>query len=90
MKRVEVKSDLLSRFHGQEVALRALVHLPRGWYDEPEREWPLFLFVSGFGATFAGFRSVDWPAPPLSGEAWLLRPRMVMPLLLGSPRLMPT
>lgn len=72
VKRVEVHSELLSRFHGQEVALRALVHLPRGWYDEPEREWPLFLFVSGFGATFEGFRSVDWPAPPLSGEDYVV------------------
>jgi len=71
VRRVELRSPRLSRFRGEDVVLRALVHLPAGWYDEPEREWPLFLFVSGFGATLEGFRSVDWPAPPLSGEPYV-------------------
>ncbi|MEX1025203.1 MAG: alpha/beta hydrolase-fold protein [Planctomycetota bacterium] len=65
---VELPSERLSRFHGRPLSLRALVHLPEAWFEEPERRFPLLLDIAGFGATLAGFRSVDWPAPPIDSE----------------------
>jgi S-formylglutathione hydrolase FrmB len=61
----QVRSERLSVFHGRGVLLRALVHLPEAWFAEPDRRFPLHVFLSGFGATLADFQSVDWPAPPL-------------------------
>lgn len=63
----EVESPSLSYFHGRSVPLRALVHLPQAWFDEPERRFPVYVFLSGFGATLEGFDFVDWPAPLLEG-----------------------
>jgi len=71
VRSVDVESPRLSAFHGRPVHLRALVHLPEAWHAEPERRFPLFLVVSGFGASLAGFESVDWPAPPIDGEPFV-------------------
>lgn len=67
-KLFELRSERLSRFRGQAVSLRALVHLPEAWYAEPERRFPLQLVISGYGASIEEFEFVDWPAPPLDGE----------------------
>ena len=71
VRSVEVESARLSAFHGRPTRLRALVHLPEAWLAEPERRFPLLIVVSGFGASLAGFQSVDWPSPPLDGEPFV-------------------
>lgn len=63
----ELQSDLLTEFNGAPTVLRALVHLPQAFFDEPERRFPLYLFLSGYGATLEGFDFVDWPAPAVDG-----------------------
>ncbi len=68
----EIQSALLSSFHGRPITLRALVHLPDAWFTEPEREFPLYVFLSGFGASIEGFDFVEWPAPPLEGVPMLM------------------
>lgn len=68
----ELRSELLSRFHGRPTTMRALVHLPEAWYAEPERRFPVHLFLAGFGASLEGFEAVDWPAPPLEGVPMLM------------------
>jgi pimeloyl-ACP methyl ester carboxylesterase len=68
---VDVGSRLLSEFHGRPVRLRALVHLPEAWFAEPERRFPAFVVISGFGASLAGFESVAWPAAPIDGEPFV-------------------
>lgn len=71
VRTVELRSELLSAFHGRPMYLRALVHLPEAWFTDPAREFPLFLFLSGYGASLAGFQSVDWPASPIGGEPFV-------------------
>lgn len=68
----ELESQLLTQFHGRPTKLRALVHLPGAWHDEPERTFPVHWFLSGFGASIDGFESVDWPARELEGEPTLM------------------
>lgn len=68
---VEVASERLSAFHGRPTALRALVHLPEAWYADPDRRFPAFFFLSGFGASLDGFQSVEWPAPAIDGEPFV-------------------
>lgn len=63
----QMRSSLLSAFHGHTVLLRALVHLPEAWFEEPDRRFPLHVFLSGFGARLEGFEFVPWPAAPLDG-----------------------
>jgi len=71
-KLFELRSERLSAFFGHPVTMRALVHLPQAWYDEPERRFPVHYFLSGFGATIDGFDFVDWPAPVLEGEPMVM------------------
>lgn len=54
----EVRSSLLSEFHHREVAIRAAVHLPASYYDQPERRYPVIFNTPGFGGThFDGVRN---------------------------------
>ena len=50
-KLVEVKSDLLSKFHQRDVVERALVVLPASYQNQPERRYPVYYDVTGFGGT---------------------------------------
>jgi hypothetical protein len=46
---LEVRSSLLSGFHGREEFLRAAVMLPASYYDQPERRYPAIFIIPGFG-----------------------------------------
>jgi hypothetical protein len=46
-----VKSELLSRFHGRDVFLKAAVHLPASYKNAPNRRYPVIFNVPGFGGT---------------------------------------
>jgi len=56
---VEVRSELLSAFHGRDYRVRASVCLPSGWADEPERRWPSVVMISGFGGTHRDIRPLS-------------------------------
>ena len=49
VKLVKVKSQLLSDFHGRDIYMRAGVLLPRGYTEEPNREYPVYYSIPGFG-----------------------------------------
>lgn len=49
VKLVEVRSKLLSEFHGREVRLRAAVILPSTYHERPQEKFPAFYLVPGFG-----------------------------------------
>ncbi len=42
-------SPRLSAFHGREITMRAAVHLPAGYEDQPERRYGVLFFIGGFG-----------------------------------------
>ena len=50
-KFVEVNSKLLGTFHKREVKERAIVVLPPSYEQEPERRYPVYYEVTGFGGT---------------------------------------
>lgn len=48
-KLIEVRSKLLSDFHGRDVVLRGTVRLPSSYYDQPQRRYPTIFTIPGFG-----------------------------------------
>ena len=53
VKFVTIPSKLLGDFHGREVLERAMVVLPPSYYEDPDRRYPVYVQVTGFGATLA-------------------------------------
>jgi len=53
VKFVTIPSKLLGDFHGREVLERAMVVLPPSYYKEPDRRFPVYVQVTGFGGTLA-------------------------------------
>src|SRR5439155_10805320 len=52
VKFVKIRSNLLTRFHGRPISLRAGVILPRGFDSEPSKRFPLRVHIGGYGARF--------------------------------------
>lgn len=48
-KEIKLKSALLSRFHGRDVFLRAVVLLPEAYEKEPDRKFNAIYVIPGFG-----------------------------------------
>ncbi len=44
---VHYKSDTLSKWWGKPVHERAVVLLPSGYYDNPEKEYPIYYYIGG-------------------------------------------
>ncbi len=51
VKLAEIRSGLLSDFHGREVRLRASVILPPTYDLDPSRRYPALYWIGGFGST---------------------------------------
>jgi hypothetical protein len=68
---IKLRSELLSKFHGRPMFLRAGLILPRDFAKEPDRRYPLRVHIGGYGTRFtavggmmggtSGFRKV-WMA----------------------------
>ncbi|MEK6325632.1 MAG: alpha/beta hydrolase-fold protein [Acidobacteriota bacterium] len=52
VKFVKIQSNLLSKFHGRPIHVRAGVILPRGFESEPSKRFPLRVHIGGYGARF--------------------------------------
>jgi hypothetical protein len=52
VKYVKIKSELLSKFHGRPMFLRAGVILPRDFDKEKDRTYPLFVRIGGYGTRY--------------------------------------
>lgn len=50
-KIVSRRSESLSKFHGRDVTDRALVLLPPDYEDFPEKKYPVYYEITGFGPT---------------------------------------
>jgi hypothetical protein len=59
VKYVKLRSELLSRFHGRPMYLRAGVLLPRDYGRDPDRRYPLRVHVGGYGTRFTAVRGFD-------------------------------
>ncbi len=54
VKYVKLQSELLSKFWGRPIYLRAGVVLPRDFEREPERRYPVWVMIGGYGSRFTG------------------------------------
>jgi hypothetical protein len=54
VKYVKLQSELLSKFWGRPIYLRAGVVLPRDFEREPERRYPVWVMIGGFGSRYTG------------------------------------
>ena len=64
VKHVRIRSELLSEFWGRDMYLGAHVLLPKGWYQETDRRYPLAVFHGHFPYDFGGWRT----SPPDTTE----------------------
>lgn len=51
VKELRLESKLLSTFYGRSTEIRAAVGLPESWSKEPERKYPVYYSIPGFGGT---------------------------------------
>ena len=85
VKYVKIRSELLSKFHGRPMYLRAGVILPRDYEHEAERRYPLRVHIGGYGTRYTAVRWL------MDGESefrklWLAddTPRMILLHLDGA------
>src|SRR5206468_12421670 len=52
IKYVKIQSDLLSRFHGRPIYLRAGIILPKDYTVDENRRFPLRIHIGGYGARY--------------------------------------
>jgi len=70
LKEVDIKSKLLSRWWKKEMRIKAAILLPSGYYDEPERKYPVRYNIAGYGGRYTrANRFVEWDRNFL--EWWL-------------------
>jgi hypothetical protein len=72
VKLVDIKSELLTKFHGRETHLRAGVVLPASYQTDNHRRFPIIYDIPGFGGThFAAFRAAALKATNVAGQEFL-------------------
>ncbi len=52
LEEVDFKSDVLSEWWGKEMRIKAAVFLPRSFFDEPDREYPVRYNIAGYGGRY--------------------------------------
>jgi hypothetical protein len=74
VKRVKIRSKLLSDFWGRDMYLGAHVLLPHGFDEHPEARYPLAIFHGHFPADLSGWRTVppDTTQPCIYSERFKL------------------
>jgi hypothetical protein len=77
VKFLKLKSELLSKFHGRPMYLRAGVVLPRDFAKDTDQRYPLRVHTGGFGSRFTGARA-------FAGRAGGDAPRMIVLHLDGA------
>lgn len=63
VRRVQMKSELLTAFWGRPMTVGAIVLVPEGFDEHPERRYPVAFHQGHFPANFAMFRET----PPVAG-----------------------
>jgi hypothetical protein len=85
VKYVKIRSELLSKFHGRPMYLRAGVILPRDYERNPQRRYPLRVHIGGYGTRFTGVKSIMHEDSSFR-KLWLAdeTPRMILLHLDGA------
>ncbi len=64
LKEVDFISPVLSEWWGKEVHVKAAVFLPRTWFDQPDKKYPVRYNIAGYGGRHTRAarmqRNIDW------------------------------
>lgn len=84
VKFVRLQSDVLTKFHGRPIYLRAGVILPRDFARDATRRYPLRVHIGGYGARYTGVQRMMREGAEFR-KAWLAddAPRMILLYLDG-------
>lgn len=83
IKYVKLQSELLSKFHGRPIYLRAGIILPKDFDKEGSRKYPLRVHIGGYGSRFTGVQRMMQSAEFKSAWAADDAPRMIVVHLDG-------
>jgi hypothetical protein len=65
VKELKVPSSLLSSFYKRATTINAAVLLPKEYYDEPERKFPVLYWISGYGGDYHNYSGTNNPSSPI-------------------------
>ncbi|HEU5054161.1 MAG TPA: alpha/beta hydrolase-fold protein [Hanamia sp.] len=65
VKEIKQPSALLSAFYKRPFTINAAVILPKEYYDQPERKFPVLYWVSGFGGDYHSFSGKNITSQPI-------------------------
>jgi hypothetical protein len=84
VKYIKIQSNLLSKFHGRPIYLRAGVILPKGFDKETTKHYPLRVQIGGYGSRYTGVQRMMREGSSFR-NMWLAdqTPRMVLVHLDG-------
>ncbi len=84
VKYVKIQSDLLTKFHGRPIFLRAGVIVPKNFDTETARRYPLRVHIGGYGSRFTAVQNMMREGSEFR-RAWLddTAPRMILLQLDG-------
>lgn len=84
VKFIQIPSPLLSQFYRRPVSLRAGIILPRDYDQEPNRLYPLWVRIGGYGARYSSVNSL-MAGKSKFRKVWLddATPRMILLQLDG-------
>jgi enterochelin esterase-like enzyme len=64
LKEVDIKSEVLSKWWGKEMRLKAAVILPRNYFDQPNQKYNVRFNIAGYGGRYTRanrfLRNMDW------------------------------
>ena len=69
VKVLKAPSNLLSKFHGKTMTVDAAIILPKEYYLEPNRKFPVLFTVSGFGGGYHRYSGTEKPSTEMDDEA---------------------
>jgi len=64
LKEVDIKSEVLSKWWKKEMRIKAAVFLPRSFFDEPDKKYPVRYNIAGYGGRYTRasqmLSHIDW------------------------------
>ena len=69
VKELKAPSALLSKFHNKAMTVDAAVILPKEYYTEPKRKFPVLFTVSGYGGDYHRYSDNEKPSRELDSIA---------------------
>lgn len=69
VKELKAPSPLLTQFHKKDISVDAVVLLPKEYYSDTERKFPVLFEVSGYGGDYHSYSGSNNPARPIDSTA---------------------